>query len=65
LELHKVFVKLFHHKRLLFQKNLLGIILKAISDTADMDAGFNFDEFLESSAKNSASFLMKVIEKIK
>jgi len=45
--------------------NVPCLILRAISDTADMDAGFNFDEFLESSAKNSASFLMKVIEKIK
>lgn len=40
------------------------LILRAISDTADMDAGFNFDEFLETSAKNSANFLMKVINKI-
>ena len=40
------------------------LILRAISDTADMDAGFNFDEFLESSAKNSAQFLMKVIDKL-
>lgn len=40
------------------------LILRAISDTADMDAGFNFEEFLETSAKNSASFLMKVIEKL-
>jgi len=40
------------------------LILRAISDTADMDAGFNFDEFLETSAKNSADFLMKVINRI-
>ncbi|MEA3498777.1 MAG: 5'-methylthioadenosine/adenosylhomocysteine nucleosidase [Campylobacterota bacterium] len=40
------------------------LILRAISDTADMDAGFNFEEFLETSAKNSANFLMKIIEKI-
>jgi adenosylhomocysteine/aminodeoxyfutalosine nucleosidase len=40
------------------------LILRAISDTADMDAGFNFDEFLETSAKTSANFLMKIIEKI-
>ena len=40
------------------------LILRAISDTADMDAGFNFDEFLETSAKNSASFLMKIINKL-
>ena len=41
------------------------LILRAISDTADMDAGFNFEEFLESSAKRSAGFLMKIVEKIK
>ena len=41
------------------------LILRAISDTADMDAGFNFEEFLVTSAKNSANFLMKVIDKIK
>jgi adenosylhomocysteine/aminodeoxyfutalosine nucleosidase len=40
------------------------LILRAISDTADMDAGFNFDEFLESSAKNSAKFLMRIVKKI-
>jgi len=45
--------------------NVPCLVLRAISDTADMDAGFNFDEFLESSAKSSASFLMKVVEKIK
>ena len=26
-------------------------ILRAISDTADMDAGFDFDEFLKSKCK--------------
>ena len=45
--------------------NIPCLILRAISDTADMDAGFNFEEFLETSAKNSANFLMKIIEKIK
>ena len=44
--------------------NVPCLILRAISDTADMDAGFNFEEFLETSANNSANFLMKVIEKI-
>lgn len=39
-------------------------ILRAISDAADMDAGFNFDEFLESSAKISAEFILKMIKKI-
>ena len=40
------------------------LILRAISDTADMDAGFNFDEFLENSAKNSADFLIKIVDKL-
>lgn len=39
-------------------------ILRAISDTADMDAGFDFDEFLKSSAKTSASFLIKIVDKL-
>jgi len=39
-------------------------ILRAISDTADMDAGFNFDTFLESSAKESASFVVKMLDKL-
>jgi adenosylhomocysteine/aminodeoxyfutalosine nucleosidase len=39
-------------------------ILRAISDSADMDAGFNFDEFVESSAKESANFLMKMVDKL-
>lgn len=44
--------------------NVPCLILRAISDVADMDAGFNFDEFLESSAKNSAEFLISIIKKI-
>ncbi len=40
-------------------------ILRAISDAADMDAGFDFDEFLKSSAKNSADFLISMLDKIK
>ncbi len=39
-------------------------ILRAISDSADMDASFNFDEFLESSAKTSADFILSMVEKI-
>ena len=39
-------------------------ILRAISDTADMDAGFNFDKFLESSAKESAAFVLKMLDKL-
>jgi adenosylhomocysteine/aminodeoxyfutalosine nucleosidase len=45
--------------------NVPYLILRAISDTADMDAGFSFEEFLVTSAQNSANFLMKVIDKIK
>jgi len=39
-------------------------ILRAISDAADMDASFSFDAFLESSAKTSAEFVMKMVNKI-
>ena len=39
-------------------------ILRAISDSADMDASFNFDEFLESSAKISADFILSMVKKI-
>lgn len=45
--------------------NVPCFILRAISDTADMDAGFDFDEFLKSSAKNSADYLIKIIKKLK
>ncbi|MBE0513771.1 5'-methylthioadenosine/adenosylhomocysteine nucleosidase [Sulfurimonas sp.] len=47
--------------------NALGVpffILRAISDAADMDASFSFDEFLETSAKESAEFVMKMVDKI-
>ncbi len=40
------------------------LILRAISDTADMDAGFDFDAFLDSSAKISANFIMKMVDKL-
>lgn len=39
-------------------------VLRAISDSADMDAGFDFDEFLKSSAINSANYLIKIVEKL-
>jgi adenosylhomocysteine/aminodeoxyfutalosine nucleosidase len=45
----------------------LGIpffILRAISDAADMDASFSFDEFLQSSAQVSANFIMEMVAKI-
>ncbi len=39
-------------------------ILRAISDTADTDASFSFDEFMESSAIISAEFIMKMVDKV-
>ena len=39
-------------------------ILRAISDAADMDASFDFDEFLKSSAKESADFIVSMVDKI-
>jgi adenosylhomocysteine/aminodeoxyfutalosine nucleosidase len=39
-------------------------ILRAISDSADMDAEFNFDEFLKSSASNSANFIVSMLDEI-
>ncbi len=40
-------------------------ILRAISDTADMEAGFDFEEFLKSSAQTSAEYLIDIVKKIK
>lgn len=39
-------------------------ILRAISDAADMDAGFDFDKFLESSSKVSADFIISMLDKM-
>ncbi len=44
--------------------NVPCLILRAISDAADIEAGFDFDEFLDSSAKNSANYLIKIINKL-
>jgi adenosylhomocysteine/aminodeoxyfutalosine nucleosidase len=44
--------------------NVPFFILRAISDAADVDASFSFDAFLESSAKISAEFVMKMVEKL-
>lgn len=44
--------------------NVPFFILRAISDTADMDAGFSFEEFLVSSAKVSANFLQNMINEL-
>ena len=45
--------------------NVPFFILRAISDTADMDAGFDFDAFLKSSAITSANYLIEIVKKIK
>ena len=39
-------------------------VLRAISDTANDDAGMDFDEFMVSSAKISANFILDMVEKI-
>ncbi|MCD6258050.1 MAG: 5'-methylthioadenosine/adenosylhomocysteine nucleosidase [Helicobacteraceae bacterium] len=39
-------------------------ILRAISDAADMDASFSFDAFLETSALESAEFVMQMVDRI-
>jgi len=39
-------------------------ILRAISDQADGGADIDFDEFLKSSAQNSANYLIKIVEKL-
>ena len=44
--------------------NVPFFIMRAISDSADMDAGFDFDAFLETSAKVSADFVISMVEKI-
>ncbi len=45
--------------------NIPFFILRAISDTADMEAGFDFEEFLKSSAQTSAEYLIEIVKKIK
>jgi adenosylhomocysteine/aminodeoxyfutalosine nucleosidase len=40
-------------------------VLRAISDAADMDAAFDFDEFLKHSSQVSSSFIMGMLEKIR
>ncbi len=39
-------------------------ILRSISDAADMDASFSFDEFLQSSADISAKFVMSMVDRL-
>ncbi len=44
--------------------NISFFILRAISDTANDDAGMDFDEFMVGSAKISANFILNMVEKI-
>ena len=44
--------------------NVPFFILRAISDSANMDAGFDFDEFLQSSAKISSNYLIKIVDEL-
>ncbi len=44
--------------------NVPFFVLRAISDAADMDAAFDFDEFLKHSSKVSSSFIIGMLEKI-
>jgi adenosylhomocysteine/aminodeoxyfutalosine nucleosidase len=44
--------------------NIPFFILRSISDAADMEASFSFDTFLETSAKESAEFVMKMVDRI-
>jgi len=44
--------------------NVPFFILRSMSDAADIDASFSFDEFLETSAIISAEFVMKMLDEI-
>ena len=44
--------------------NVPCFILRSISDTANEEANFDFDEFLKSSAKKSSDFLMKIVDRV-
>lgn len=39
-------------------------VLRAISDAADMDATFDFDEFLKHSSQVSSSFVLAMLDKM-
>lgn len=45
--------------------NIPFFILRAISDSANDDAGVDFETFLESSAKISADFILSMVDEIK
>jgi len=40
------------------------VVIRAISGAADMDANFDFDAFLFESAKNSALFILDMVNEI-
>jgi adenosylhomocysteine/aminodeoxyfutalosine nucleosidase len=44
--------------------NVPFFVLRAISDTANDDAGMDFDEFMVGSAKISANFILDMVEKL-
>lgn len=44
--------------------NVPFFILRAISDSADGGADIDFDEFLKSSAVNSANYMIKIVDKL-
>ncbi|PHO09396.1 5'-methylthioadenosine/S-adenosylhomocysteine nucleosidase [Malaciobacter canalis] len=44
--------------------NVPFFILRSISDSADMEANFDFDEFLKSSAEISADYILKIVKKL-
>ena len=44
--------------------NVPFFVLRAISDAADMEAGFDFDAFLQSSAVKSADFIFTMLDEL-
>lgn len=44
--------------------NVPFFVLRAISDSADGGADIDFDEFLKSSAVNSANYMIKIVDKL-
>jgi adenosylhomocysteine/aminodeoxyfutalosine nucleosidase len=44
--------------------NIPFFILRSISDSADMDASFDFDAFLKDSSKKSANFIIAMLDKL-
>lgn len=44
--------------------NVPCLLIRSISDSANKDASFDFDEFLEHSSKRSAKFIISILEKL-